>query len=167
MGVEGSRDTGRGRSRLQAGSLTRDSIPGLQDHTLGGAEQLNHPDCPSLWFLLNVSFCSCIISVISLSFPSVCSYTSLSVLKQLFKIPWSVILRSPFLWGWLLENYYVSLVVPGFLDFSHPSKPCIAVCLLIRRESHFFWFLLTGSIKEIPSSSVILARDSGIFSDFF
>ncbi|CAD7673553.1 unnamed protein product [Nyctereutes procyonoides] len=29
------RDTGRGRSRLHAGSLMWDSIPGLQDHTLG------------------------------------------------------------------------------------------------------------------------------------
>ena len=29
------RDIGRGRSRLHAGSLMWDSIPGLQDHTLG------------------------------------------------------------------------------------------------------------------------------------
>ena len=28
-------DTGRGRSRLHAGSLTWDWIPGLQDHALG------------------------------------------------------------------------------------------------------------------------------------
>ena len=32
---EKGRDAGRGRSRLHAGSLTWDSIPGLQDHTLG------------------------------------------------------------------------------------------------------------------------------------
>ena len=32
---ERSRDTGRGRSRLHAGSLTWDSILGLQDHTPG------------------------------------------------------------------------------------------------------------------------------------
>ena len=32
---ERDRDTGRGRSRLHARSLTWDSIPGLQDHTLG------------------------------------------------------------------------------------------------------------------------------------
>ena len=32
---ERGRDTGRGRSRLHARSLTRDSIPGLQDLTLG------------------------------------------------------------------------------------------------------------------------------------
>lgn len=31
---ERSRDTGRGRSRLHAGSLMWDSIPGLQHHTL-------------------------------------------------------------------------------------------------------------------------------------
>ena len=31
---EGGRDTGRGRSRLHAGSPTWDSIPGLQDHAL-------------------------------------------------------------------------------------------------------------------------------------
>ena len=33
--TERSRDTGRGRSRLHAGSPMWDSIPGLQDHTLG------------------------------------------------------------------------------------------------------------------------------------
>ena len=32
---ERSRDTGRGRSRLHAGSLMWDSIPGLQDQALG------------------------------------------------------------------------------------------------------------------------------------
>ena len=32
---ERGRDTGRGNSRLHAGSPTWDSIPGLQDHTLG------------------------------------------------------------------------------------------------------------------------------------
>ena len=41
------RDTGRGRSRLQVGSLTWDSIPGLQDHTLAqaGAKPLSHQGC--------------------------------------------------------------------------------------------------------------------------
>ncbi|XP_048961711.1 transmembrane protein 222 isoform X1 [Canis lupus baileyi] len=33
--TERGRDTGRGRSRLHAGSPTRDSIPGLQDRALG------------------------------------------------------------------------------------------------------------------------------------
>ena len=33
--TERGRDTGRGRSRLHAGSLTRDLIPGLQDCALG------------------------------------------------------------------------------------------------------------------------------------
>lgn len=38
---EKGRDTGRGRSsRLHAGNLTWDTIPGLQDHALG------HPGCP-------------------------------------------------------------------------------------------------------------------------
>ena len=32
---ERGRDTGRGRSRLHAGNLTWDSIPGPQDHALG------------------------------------------------------------------------------------------------------------------------------------
>ena len=36
------RDTGRGRSRLHAGSPMCDSIPGLQDHTLG---QRQAPNC--------------------------------------------------------------------------------------------------------------------------
>ena len=35
IGRERGRDTGRGRSRLHAGGLTWDSIPGLQDHALG------------------------------------------------------------------------------------------------------------------------------------
>ena len=36
------RDTGRGRSRLPAGSPMWDSIPGLQDHDLSGRQMLNH-----------------------------------------------------------------------------------------------------------------------------
>ena len=45
---ERSRDTGRGRSRLHAGSLTWDSILGLQDHAWaeGGAKPLSHRSCP-------------------------------------------------------------------------------------------------------------------------
>ena len=38
---ERGRDTGRGRSRLHAGSPTLNSIPGLQDHTLGWRQTLN------------------------------------------------------------------------------------------------------------------------------
>ena len=41
---ERGRDTGRGRSRLHAGSPTWDSIPGLQDQALG------HPGVPSCLF---------------------------------------------------------------------------------------------------------------------
>ena len=33
--IERGRETGRGRSRLHAGSLTWDSTPGLQDHAPG------------------------------------------------------------------------------------------------------------------------------------
>ena len=43
------RDTGRGRSRLHAGSPTWDSILGLRDHALGGRQALkplSHPGCP-------------------------------------------------------------------------------------------------------------------------
>ena len=36
------RDTGRGRGRLHAGSPTRDSVLGLQDHALGQRQVLNH-----------------------------------------------------------------------------------------------------------------------------
>ncbi|XP_048960557.1 pyridoxal kinase isoform X1 [Canis lupus dingo] len=39
---ERGRDTGRGRSRLHAGSPTRDSIPRLQDRALGQRQPLNH-----------------------------------------------------------------------------------------------------------------------------
>ena len=35
---ERGRDTGKERSRLHAGSLTWDSIPGLQDHALGRSQ---------------------------------------------------------------------------------------------------------------------------------
>ena len=41
-GRERGRDIGRGRSRLHAGSLMWDLIPGLQDHALGGRQALNH-----------------------------------------------------------------------------------------------------------------------------
>ena len=38
---ERERDTERGRDRLHAGSLTWDSIPGLQDYTLGRRQAPN------------------------------------------------------------------------------------------------------------------------------
>ena len=38
---ERGRDADRGRSRLHAGSLTWNPIPGLQDHALGGRQTLN------------------------------------------------------------------------------------------------------------------------------
>ena len=40
--IERGRDTGGGRSRLPVGGLMWDSIPGLQDHTLG---QKQVPNC--------------------------------------------------------------------------------------------------------------------------
>ena len=41
--TEAGRDTGRGRrSRLHAGSPMQDSVPGVQDHTLGQRQALNH-----------------------------------------------------------------------------------------------------------------------------
>ena len=36
------RDIGRGRSRLPAGSVMGDSIPGPQDHDLSQRQTLNH-----------------------------------------------------------------------------------------------------------------------------
>ena len=39
--IERGRDTGRGRSRLHAGSLMWDSIPGLQDRALGQRQAPN------------------------------------------------------------------------------------------------------------------------------
>ena len=47
---EKGRDTGRGRSRLNAGSLMRDLIPGLQGSRPGpkaGAKPLSYPGIPS------------------------------------------------------------------------------------------------------------------------
>ena len=52
--TQGGRHTGRGRSRLQAGSPTWDSILGLQGHDLGQRHALNHwatQESPS-WLLL-------------------------------------------------------------------------------------------------------------------
>ena len=50
------RDTGRGRSRLHAGSLMWDLIPGLQDQALGrtkaGAKPPSHPSYPKILLLL-------------------------------------------------------------------------------------------------------------------
>ena len=40
--TERGRDTGRGRSRLHAGSPMWDSIPGPQDHALSQRQTLNH-----------------------------------------------------------------------------------------------------------------------------
>ena len=40
--TERGRDTGRGRSRLPAGELMWDSIPGPQGHTLSRRQMLNH-----------------------------------------------------------------------------------------------------------------------------
>ena len=39
---ERGRDTGRGRSRLHAGSPMKDSILGLWDHALSLRQMLNH-----------------------------------------------------------------------------------------------------------------------------
>ena len=41
INIENGIDTGGGRSRLHAGSPTRDSIPGFQDYTLGQRQALN------------------------------------------------------------------------------------------------------------------------------
>ena len=43
------RDTGRGRSRLPAGTLMQDSIPGPQDHDLSWKQTLNHWATQVLW----------------------------------------------------------------------------------------------------------------------
>ena len=48
---ERGRDTGRGRSRLHAGSTTQDSIPGLQDRAPGQRQALN-PGIPDLFIYL-------------------------------------------------------------------------------------------------------------------
>ena len=40
--TERGRDLGRGISRLPAGSLMQDSIPGLPDHALSQKQMLNH-----------------------------------------------------------------------------------------------------------------------------
>ena len=55
--TERGRDTGRGRSRLHAGSLMWDSIPGLQDHALGQRQALNRWTTQgSLFYLLLIDY---------------------------------------------------------------------------------------------------------------
>ena len=53
----GSRDTGKGRSGLHAGSPMWDLIPGLQDHVRGprqAAQLLSHPGVPVSSFLPHI-----------------------------------------------------------------------------------------------------------------
>ena len=54
---ERGRDMRRGRSRLHAGSLKWDSIPGLQDHALGRRQALNHLSHPGIPLLTNSTLC--------------------------------------------------------------------------------------------------------------
>ena len=58
---ERSRDIGRVRSRLHAGSLMRDSIPGLQDHDLSQRQTLNHlATLASLWLnFISIKYVIC------------------------------------------------------------------------------------------------------------
>ena len=49
---ERGRDIGRGRSRLHAGSLMWDLIPGLRDHALSQRQMLNHGAHHGLWIYL-------------------------------------------------------------------------------------------------------------------
>ena len=52
--TERETETGRGRSRLHAGSLTQDSIPGPQDHISGRRQALNHwttQGSPKEWYV--------------------------------------------------------------------------------------------------------------------
>ena len=53
---ERGRDTGRGRSRLHAGSPMWDSIPGLQDQALGWRAGANHWTTSPLFFFLKILF---------------------------------------------------------------------------------------------------------------
>ena len=67
---ERGRDTGRGRSRLHAGSLTWDSILGLQDQAPGlkaGAKPLSHPGIPLSNFLSNFHIISLFFYIIFFS----------------------------------------------------------------------------------------------------
>ena len=63
---EKGRDTGRGRSRLHAGSPMWDSILGLQDHTLGqrqiDAQPLSHPGVPILISLKRIEQSEVVLS---------------------------------------------------------------------------------------------------------
>ena len=54
---ERGRDIGRGRSRLHAGSLMWDSIPGLQDRALGQRQAPNRCATQgSLFYFLDTNF---------------------------------------------------------------------------------------------------------------
>lgn len=100
--------------------------------------------------LLYLSFCSCIMSMISLNFLSVCSHTSLSFLKTILQNSLSSSSQISISLGSFTVKLLCCLVGSDFLDFSCPLKPSIGVCRPIQRKSHFFWFLLSGSTREIP-----------------
>lgn len=89
-----------------------------------------------VWFffmisLLNLLLCTCTSSMISLSFLSVCSYTSLSFLKTITQNSLSSNSHISISLGSVTVKLLCCLVESGFLDCSCPLKPCIGVCLPI------------------------------------
>ena len=62
---ERERERGRGRSRLHAGSLTWNSVLGLQDQAEGGAKPLSLPGCPTSCSLIVASTLSFSVAHIS------------------------------------------------------------------------------------------------------
>ena len=65
---ERGRDTGRGRSRLHAGSLrrTRFQISSIRPWAKGGAKPLSHPGCPEGRIVKNVLEKKNVLDIITL-----------------------------------------------------------------------------------------------------
>ena len=167
MHTERGRDIGRGRSRLHAGSLMWDLIPGLQDHALelkAGAQLLSHPGvlmdnisyscitCPS-------SAWGCLPSEVTQTLISQRAQSSMSLHIRIYhSFPWAWttvcgyvgmgdtgdILWVSFILNWLMVGsrmFYLSLI---------KRRSSVATCQPYNRQPHP---LLGGTIIQFPLRS--------------
>lgn len=90
-------------------------------------------------FLLKFPFCSCIVLLILLNYPSVFYCSSPSFLKIFLWILYQVNPRSPYLGEHVLQDYCDHLVVSCCLDFSFTwSFPLLSS----HHPSYWFWGFL-------------------------
>ena len=102
--TERSRDIGRGRSRLPAGSLMRDSIPGPRDHNLSQRQMRNHS-------AIQAPQEQCLIKIKAFSFPLIPK--AQSAFSSSHKIAMKSNKTYRLFWTWEAQS-----VKPSTLDFS-------------------------------------------------